>query len=181
MTKQEFSLLAKGLRAAYMRDRFLADDDSMSVWYEMLKDLSYEVASIAAQKYINTNHFPPTIADIREAAVAVMHPEIPNSGDAWQEVLMAVRRFGYYDQQGALESLSPLTRQAAERFGFRELCDTGVDDVGVARGQFMRIYEQVVARHKEDSVMSNAAREAIEMLRQKTLAQMDEKLLASNM
>ena len=68
MNKQEFSILAKAMRSAYQRNNFLNDSGSMSVWYEMLKDIPYNLASRAVMKHIKTDKFPPTIADVRNGA-----------------------------------------------------------------------------------------------------------------
>ena len=66
MNKEEFTKLAKGMKAVYTSQNFLPDSDAMKVWFAMLQDLDYKPTSIAVQKYMMTNKFPPTIADIRE-------------------------------------------------------------------------------------------------------------------
>ena len=45
MTHDEFKLLAKGLKAAYPSQNFLPDDYSMRLWYTLLKDVDYTLAS----------------------------------------------------------------------------------------------------------------------------------------
>lgn len=51
MTHDEFKLLAKGLKAAYPSQNFLPDDYSMRLWYTLLKDVDYTLASAAAYKH----------------------------------------------------------------------------------------------------------------------------------
>ncbi len=71
MTKEEFKILCKIMKAVYPQPTFLPDAYAFKVWYELLEDLDYTVAQAAIEKYILTNKFPPTIADIREYAVLV--------------------------------------------------------------------------------------------------------------
>lgn len=66
MTKEEFKILCKIMKAVYTQSTFLQDADAFKVWYELLEDLDYTVAQVAILKYILTNKFPPTVADIRK-------------------------------------------------------------------------------------------------------------------
>lgn len=170
MTREELLVLVKGMKAVYADPKFIPDRDAFDVWFGLLSDVPYEVASAAVKKYMMTERRPPTIADVRSGTAEVANAEIPESGEAWAKVLRAVKRFGYYQQPAALESLDPVTREAAERFGFRELCDVNANDIGVARGQFMRIYEQIAARRKADMALPVDLRKSIEMLRTGELA-----------
>ena len=65
MTKQEFAHLAAAMKAAYQRNGFMADMETVAVWFELLKDIPYDKLSEAVQKYIQRETFPPTIADLR--------------------------------------------------------------------------------------------------------------------
>lgn len=65
MTRQEFAQLAGAMKAAYQRNGFMADLETVSVWYELLKDIPYDQLAAAVQKYIKCETFPPTIADLR--------------------------------------------------------------------------------------------------------------------
>lgn len=65
MTEREFVQLAAAMKAAYQRNGFMADLETVSVWYELLKDIPYNQLAAAVQKYIKCETFPPTIADLR--------------------------------------------------------------------------------------------------------------------
>lgn len=175
MTREEFSILVKGMKATYTEPKFIPDKDAFDIWYGLLSDLPYETANAAIQSYMLSEIKPPTIADIRKAAAKVAAPELPTSGEAWQKVIKAVRRFGYYQQREALDSLDPLTREAAERYGFRELCDINASDVGIARGQFMKIYDQIANRKKADAALPIGMHEEIARLRAEAVARIEAK------
>ena len=64
MTREEFKNIVKARRAAYTNPPI----DSQAVfdlWYEMLKDASYEDVSRTLENHIKANKFAPTIAELR--------------------------------------------------------------------------------------------------------------------
>ena len=71
MTREEFKTLVKGMKAVYAQPTFIPDQDAFNVWFELLKDIPYQQANVAIQKYMLTEKFPPTIADIRETFYAI--------------------------------------------------------------------------------------------------------------
>ena len=87
MTQKETAYLLSILRAAYPRFYYdVSPDDlkiSVDTWTVMLSDTSLEIATVALQRLIATSKFPPTIAEMRESISVVIHPTMPDSGDAW--------------------------------------------------------------------------------------------------
>lgn len=72
MTREEFKTLVKGMKAVYAQPTFIPDQDAFNVWFELLKDIPYQQVNVAIQKYMLTEKFPPTIADIREKAMQIV-------------------------------------------------------------------------------------------------------------
>ena len=66
MTREEFKPMAKKMKIAYQKDGFLGSKESTDLWYDMLKDLDAKLVLGAVEKYIKSNTFQPTIADIRK-------------------------------------------------------------------------------------------------------------------
>lgn len=163
MSFEEFKILVKGMKAVYTSEKFLPDGDSVKIWFSMLQDIPYNMASAAIQKYMLTNKFPPTIADIRELTAEVRNGERQDWGEAWEKVLKAIRRYGLYNQKKALDSLDPITRMTVERVGFRELCLS--ENIAVDRANFRMIYETMEKREKEHQQLPPQLREAISMIR----------------
>ena len=160
MTKEEFKALAKGMRAVYTNERFLPDDASMKMWYSLLQDIPYSVASIAVQKYMLTNKFPPTPAEIREQALAVQMGEKPLWSDAWGNVLAVIKKYGSYGQAQAMESLDEITRQAVQRIGYLDLCRS--ENIVADRANFRMIYEQLVDREQDANKIPISLQQLIE-------------------
>jgi len=168
MTQKETAYLLSILRAAYPRFYFdVSPDDlkiSVDTWAVMLSDTSLDVATVALQRLIATNKFPPTIAEMRESISAVIHPTMPDSGDAWGEVITAISHYGYYRQEEALASMREPVRLAVKRMGWRELCmsENGMAD----RAHFLRIYEAMEKRTNEENLLPVTLKNAISAIGQ---------------
>ena len=141
MTKDEFKILCKGMKAVYTQSTFLPDADAFKVWYSLLQDLDYTIAQAAIQKYMLINEFPPTIADIRKNAVSVQAGDKKTWSEGWEEVMKAIGNFGSYREEEALESMSEITRKAVKKLGFRNICLS--DNITADRANFRTIYEQM--------------------------------------
>lgn len=141
MTKDEFKILCKGMKAVYTQSTFLPDADAFKVWYSLLQDLDYTIAQAAIQKYMLINEFPPTIADIRKNAVSVQAGDKKTWSEGWEEVMKAIGNFGSYREEEALESMSEITRKAVKKLGFRNICLS--ENSTADRANFRMIYEQM--------------------------------------
>lgn len=158
-----FKKIAKGLKSVYAAQTFLPDEDSLKVWYHMLKDLTYEQVSTASYKYMATGKFPPTIAEIREAALQIAHPDTDTSwSDGWEQLIRAIRHFGYYQQEEAFASMDDITRTVVRRLGWKELCMS--ENLIADRANFRMAYEQEQNKAKEKAVLPAGLRKQIETI-----------------
>lgn len=162
MEREEFKILVKGMKAVYAQPSFIPDQDAFNVWYALIKDLEYEVCNAAIQKWMLTNKFPPTIAEIRELSAEIKHGKLPDWGEAWDETCKAIKRFGFYRAQEAVASLSPLTRETVNRLGFTNLCMS--ENPTADRANFRTCYEIVAKREQQSQVLSLPLQETIKQL-----------------
>lgn len=149
---------------ADMYPKFEVSDLKVALWYDMIGDLSYEVAQTALKKVMLTSHYPPTVADIRKAAAEIIQSDkdIMDAGKAWGEVQNAISKWGFYEPEKALDMLSPLTRKVAEQISWREICCS--ENIGVVRGQFMKMYNTLESREKEAMMLPESFKNKIKML-----------------
>ena len=173
MTFDEFKVLVKGMKAVYTSERFLPDADSIKIWYSLLKDLEYAVLNAAIQQYIATNKFPPTIADLRELATTICAGAIPDWGEGWEQVLMAIRKFGSYRETEALESMDEITKTCVKRLGFRNICLS--ENINQDRANFRMIYEQLTERTRKESVLPLSLNNTIKQLNMNVVKQLEQK------
>lgn len=168
MTKKEVVKIFAIISAAYpkfeslnfMRNPELAET-TVELWYKMLGDLNYRVIEIAIQKLILESPFPPSISDIRKSAVEIITPanEQLDAATAWGEVEAAIRKFGSWGEQEALESMSPRTAKVVRYLNWQEICLS--DKLGVIRGQFISMYGQVEQRENKDRLLPGKLRSEI--------------------
>lgn len=169
MSKEEFQVLVKAMKAVWSDPKFIPDQYAFELWYAMLKDLPYEAATAALHEYILTEKYPPTVSDIRKRATKMLSEEIPDSGKAWEMARKAVHKFGYMRADEAVASLDPVTGEAVRRMGFQTMCDSSADEQGVTRAQFMRIYEQVAAHHRQDRTLPESLKQRIAKINEDAL------------
>lgn len=82
MSKSEFNVFLNGLKELYGNDKLPKMSElSMTVWYEALKDLEFEILKKALVLHVKTSRFAPTVADLREKCGEVI-AEMPQS--KWQ-------------------------------------------------------------------------------------------------
>lgn len=122
MTKQEFSKWVMALKTFYPREQLLPNAQAIELWYQELHDIPMQVAEAALRKWVATNKWSPTIAEIREMCVDVKRGDAPDWSDGWAQVQHAIKRFGNYRANEALASLDPITRETVRRLGFYNLC-----------------------------------------------------------
>lgn len=163
MTKQEFSKIAITMRTCYPRENILPNNDAMNTWYELLKDLPYEVIFTGLQKWTLTNKWSPAISDLRSMAVEVSHETERDWSEGWKEVQSAISCFGMYRPEEALDSMSPITRQIVKRLGWMDLCTS--ENTEVDRANFRMIYERESERARKDAQIPQPIKDRIGEIR----------------
>ena len=142
------------LKTYYPRENLLPNNQAMELWFKQLNDIPYQIAEAALNKWVTTNKWSPTIADIRETATVVKCGEIPDWGEGWEKVLMAIRKYGMYQAAEAMNSLDGITKRCVERLGFQNICLS--ENINQDRANFRMIYEQLAARKQmEEQIPSN--------------------------
>lgn len=162
MDKKEFALFASALRTYYSKENLLPNSQAMELWFRQLMDIPYPVAEATLNKWVATNKWSPSIAEIRELAAEIQNGKLPDWGEAWEETCKAISRYGYYRPKEALASLSPLTRKTVERLGFTNLCLS--ENSTADRANFRQCYEIVAKREQEAQVLSLPLQQIIQQL-----------------
>lgn len=126
---------------------------TIEAWHEMLEDLEFDLARRALKAVLSRSSGFPRVADIRRAAAEIAAgPEGALTGaEAWEMVRAAVRRYGYYRELEAKASLPAPVARAVDALGWEEICLS--EEPGVVRAQFIRIFEQLQERRREETVM----------------------------
>lgn len=160
MTTSEWTILVKGLKSSYTSTFFLPDEDAVKVWYQLLKDLDYRQLNDAIMYWIQTEKNPPTIADLR-GRVRENQTVAEDWSKGWEDVKKAVQRYGYYNPEDGLASLTGTTQEAAKRFGWSQLCMMETDREEVNRAQWRDIFNAIKVQRSRSEQISPALLERL--------------------
>lgn len=163
MDKKEFGLFASALKTYYPKENLLPNQQAMELWYRQLQDIPYQVAELALNKWVSTNKWSPSIAEIREQAATIRCGDKPLWSDGWDATLRAIKRFGSYGQAEAMASLDDITRQTVKRLGYLELCRS--ENIMADRANFRMIFEQIAERENVARQMPVSLTNLIESVR----------------
>lgn len=156
------------LQLAYKRE---LGEAQMDFYVEMLQDIQPEMVAIAVRKLINSSKFLPTIAEIREAANAVVSMAYERTSldadQAWGIVQKAIKSVGQYERPSFDDAV---LAETVDNLGWKEICQTPVDDTAILRAQFRRAFEANQNREKERKSFQAAAVGALQSQHYKELS-----------
>lgn len=173
MNKSEFSVWAMALKTYFPRDNLLPSKEAMELWFQELRDIPAPVATAMLRKWVDTQKWPPTIAEVRAMCAEIANGKLPEWSDGWAEVTAAIRRHGYIDQEAALASLSPATRNAVETIGWQAICLSENPDT--IRAQFRQVFQICVNRQIEDRQINPELKAAIASMTTPLLTEREDK------
>lgn len=165
MTKKEFGFFVMALKTYFPREKLLPNEQAIELWFRQLNDIEYIIAEAALNEWVATQKWSPSIADIRELAARIRFGEVPDWGEGWRQTMKAIRLYGYYRPEQAMDSLDDLTRETVRRLGFQRLCLS--ENQESDRANFRRIYEELASRGRRQSMIPDNLKGVIDELREK--------------
>ncbi len=142
MTTLEIKKLVAVLIASFPASK--VTDQTVTAYERMLSDLDFRVANAAIERLLATAKWLPTIAEIREACLALSAGEKRAGGEAWGDVLAAMRMFGYIRSPGVdFNFPDPVTAKCVAALGWSELC--GSENATADRARFIELYDKLAA------------------------------------
>lgn len=155
MTEPEAQKLVTVLVTAFptQLSRMSAEQQAsmQAIYRRMLGDLGYPEANAAVERLLATSRFMPTIAEIRDAAHTATNGQKRAGGEAWGDVLKAIRRYGYMRSPGTDFAFDdPLVHRCAASMGWSELCSS--ENATADRARFIDLYDQVSANERQNQI-----------------------------
>lgn len=141
----------------------------LNTWYECLGDLDYKLVLQAVKKTIIESPYPPTICEIRKNAIEFVNPTTQKTGiEAWNEAIKMISN-GLYMTEEQFNNYSPEVKRF---FGsvnqVRQLAMVDMETINtVTKGQFLKQYDILVQRDKEEKLLPAPMKEMIEGLANK--------------
>ena len=161
-TIQVITLLAGNYDSIANKDK-TQKDLMIATWLECLGDLDYRVVLQAVKKTIIDSPYPPTIHEIRKNAIELINPTTQKTAiEAWDEALGMISN-GLYMTAEQFNTHSPEVRKF---FGsvnqVRQIAMLDSDTVNsVTKGQFLKQYDVLIQREKEEKMLPEAMKEMI--------------------
>lgn len=160
MNKKEFAVFAAALRTYYPKENVLPNDKAMDLWFKELCDIPQQVADASLRKWVATNKWSPTIADIRETAISIQFGDVLDWGEAWEHVYTSCQRYGRNRASEVMESFDDITREAVKQIGgFTYIC--GSENIAADRARFEKVYNSIVKRKMMDMQIANPLKQLI--------------------
>lgn len=139
MNVQEFLSGIKTLCIAYSKEDF--DKTKCEVWYGYFKNVDFEVFKKAIKMVTMKEKFFPSIATLLEYVNNIEYPK-NNPEEEFEEVRKAIRRYGSYRVDEAINSLKEPTQRVVRKLGgFSKLCCLTSSELDWVRKDFIDIYK----------------------------------------
>lgn len=136
------------------------EEATINVYVRMLKDLPLEVVTLAVQQAMAESEFIPTIARIRDKALAMTRQCHVSALEAWGLVKRAMQRTGFYRSPTFDD---PIITKAVECMGWQTLCSS--ENEVADRAHFSKVYDSLVRREEEDARMLPEVRQIQQKVR----------------
>lgn len=167
-TIQVIALLAGNYDSIAKKDK-TQKELMINTWESCLGDLDYQLVLQAVKRTLMTSVYPPTIAEIRKNAIEIINPSTPKTAiEAWNEAYGMICN-GIYMTQEEFDRHSP---EVKKFFGnvrqVKEQAQVDTDIVNsVTKGQFLKQYEVIVEREKQQKLLPQSMQEYSNQLAQK--------------
>lgn len=161
-TIQAITLLAGNYNSIAEKDK-TQKDLMIATWQECLGDLDYKLVLQAIKKTIINNPYPPTIHEIRKNAIEMINPTTQKTAiEAWNEAIKMISN-GIYMTQEQFETHSP---EVKKFFGsvnqVKQLAMVDSETINtVTKGQFLKQYEVIIQREKEQKLLPQQMQQMI--------------------
>lgn len=141
----------------------------LNTWYECLGDLDYKLVLQAVKKTIIESPYPPTIHEVRKKAIEFVNPTTQKTGiEAWNEAIKMISNGLYMTEEQFNNYSSEVKRFFGSVNQVRQLAMVDVETINtVTKGQFLKQYDILVQRDKEEKLLPAPMKEMIEGLANK--------------
>lgn len=160
MDKREFAIFADAMKTYYPKEKnLLPNDRALELWFDQLSDIPYDVATIGLRKWVAISEWSPSIADVRRMASEVTRPKVKSWGEAWEDVIRSIQRYGHVDPKGAFAMMDDITKKVVRQIGYMNLCMS--ENQAADRANFRTMYEREAERQAQDAQLPTSLRELI--------------------
>lgn len=168
MTREETKTILATMATTYPKNLMPEITDlTVNVWFQLLQDIPYQKVQAATAAWLASNRYPPTIADIREMVlVKSLESSMDTAEEAWGKVQIAVRRYGWTEEERAKEALGEMIWKTVGSFGWKYWCQMPIEDESTYFAQFRNAFNVAKKRGAETVQIPAQIREKLDWIGQ---------------
>ena len=145
MRKEEFVRGMKFLGEAYNKE---FTPEQVGVWFNFFENESFDSFRSAVKRIVAKSKYLPSIAELKQEIALITNPMLQlDCDEEWDSIIKALRRYGYYRYEEAMDSLKPQTRQIARTIGWYNLCTS--ENIEWQRKTFKELFNAKQAQCEE--------------------------------
>ena len=140
------------------------DDEGLVLYATMLAEYTIPQLNAAMKKIIRTCKYFPSVAEICEAAdslaehVSTEGKGVPDAGEAFREMIEQAKQHSVFTDKWKFST--PVIEMAVKRFGKMEILYLPESEIGIARAQFRKIYEEELKKQRERKVNNEVLKDS---------------------
>lgn len=165
MTRAEVLKLFAIIGSIYANaGRFVEADAVMrDSWHELLNDIPFALATKAVYAHAANSEYPPSIAEIRRAALKSVTDGRDTAEEAWAVVFKAIRNSAYNSVEEYAKLPEICKRCVGSPAVLKEWAVSEDEStISVARAQFLNAYRTLDKREQERAMLPPAVRSALD-------------------
>jgi len=171
MTVKETAQVLAAISSAYPNhDRFASEqavEGMAKIWAATFAEDDAKLVQLAVAKHIQTNKWPPSIAEIREIMWTIQCPDMIQPDEAWIAVTDLLYTSGDFGDES--DKLPDLIRTAVKAVGWSNLRELRRQAItggkpGLDRVAFMDIYKPLYERERQRQQVAPNIRNAIDSI-----------------
>ena len=169
MTVKETAQALAAISSAYPNhDRFASEqavEGMAKIWAATFAEDDAKLVQLAVAKHIQTNKWPPSIAEIREIMLTIQCPDMIQPDEAWIAVTDLLYASGDFGDES--DKLPDLIRTAVKAVGWSNLRELRRQAItggkpGLDRVAFMDIYRPLFERERQRQQVTASVRNTID-------------------
>ncbi len=143
--------------------------EAQVVYFDLLGDLPADVFQLAAKRVLMEHRWAtfPSVAELRQAASESVRGEVKElaSAEAWAMAWWIIGNCdpemdGSFERACKRAKAPPLVVESVRSMSLAGMC-YGDEPVGVIRGQFLKVFEQLQGRDRRLALLPPSVKEAI--------------------
>jgi hypothetical protein len=127
--------------------------EGVRAYANLLEDVPAVVLKTAMEQCAKDCKFFPSVAEIRDRATKISTVGPENAAEAWEDVMIAMKRDGFYRQP---KFENAITQRAVAAMDWQALCSS--ENTIADRAHFMKIYDQLIEPLKQNAKLTPNAR-----------------------